>query len=235
MQKHTLSAEKRDLVGRKVKKIRLLGKIPATIYGKDVPSVSITIDKDQFKKIYAAAGGSGVVELSVDAENQSTGRHGRPVLIHHIQVHPVTDELLHVEFYQVNLKEKVHTKVPIELTGEASAVTDKKGVVIQQLNEIEVEALPTDLPEKIEVDVASLSEVGQEIRVKDLKKTDGVEVLTDPESMIVNVGELISKEAEAAAVAEETEAEAVATTEGEAVAPSEEVSPTDKPEEKKVE
>lgn len=195
MQKHKLTAEKRALLGRKVKKLRQSGKIPGTVYGKDIASLSVAVTAADFDKIYKEAGTTGIVELTLDKET-------RPILIHHVQSHPVSGNILHVEFHQINLKEKVKTRVPLEFTGEAPAVSEKKGVVLPQLDEIEIEALPTDLPEKIEVDISGLAQVGQEIRVKDLKLPTGIEVLTEPEAIVLNVGELVSKAAEEAAAEE---------------------------------
>jgi len=140
----------------------------------------------------------------------------KPVLVHHVQRDPVRNTILHVEFHQVDLKEKVHANVPLSLVGEALAVTQKVGVLLSLLSEIEVEALPTDLPEKIEVDVAALAEVGQELKVSDLHVPSGVTVLSDATISVVKVGELVSKEAEEQAAAEVAAAEeAAAPAEGE--------------------
>ncbi len=203
MKKHALTAEKRDLVGRKVKNLRKEGKTPATVYGKDIKSVSLTVGHDAFVKVYAEAGETGLVELSVGGEV-------RPVLIHTVQKDAVKNNLLHVEFYQVDLKEKVHAKVPVEFTGVSAAQTNKVGVLLTIADEVEVEALPTDLPEKIMVDVSHLAEVDAEVKVKDLVIPHGVTILTDAEQSLVRVGSLVSKEAEAQAAAEAAEAQAAA-------------------------
>jgi large subunit ribosomal protein L25 len=221
VKKHTLSAEKRDLVGRKVKALRIKGEIPGTVYGKDVKSLSVTVSKDAFIKVYGAAGETGLVELSVGGDT-------RPVLIHTVQKDPVKGTILHVEFYQVNLKQKVKTNVPLEFTGEAPAVTQKTGVLLTLIDEIEVEALPTDLPEKIFVDVSKLAEVDQEAKVKDLSIPEGVTVLTAADQSVVRVGALISKEAEAQAAAEAAAA-AAAAAEAAAVAPAQEAVPAAAP------
>ncbi|MBI3955733.1 50S ribosomal protein L25 [Candidatus Gottesmanbacteria bacterium] len=195
MKKHSLTATKRDLLGRKVKKLRAAGQIPATVYGKKVKSVSVAVAADAFGKTYGEAGETGLVELSLNGSV-------RPVLVHHVQKHPVTGAVLHVEFHQVDLKQKVHANVPLVLVGDSPAVAEKKGVLLTILDEIEVEALPTDLVDKIEVDVSMLSEVNQEVKVKDLKVPSGLTVLSDAELTVVKVGSLISREAEAEAAAE---------------------------------
>jgi large subunit ribosomal protein L25 len=203
MKKYTLTAQKRDLVGRKVKNLRAKGEIPATVYGKDVKSITISIEGDAFAKIYAEAGETGLVELSV-------GGDIRPVLIHTVQKDPVKGTVLHVEFYQVNLKQKVKANVPVEFTGDAPAVIQKTGVLLTLIDEVEVEALPTDLPEKILVDVTKLTEVDQEVKVGDIAVPSGVTILTAPDQSVVRVGSLISKEAEAQAAAEAAAAAAAA-------------------------
>jgi len=203
MKKYTLSGSKRTVSGRKVKTIRSQGQIPATIYGKKIQSVSISILRDAFIKVYDQAGETGLIELQLEKDT-------RPVLVHTVQVHPVNDEILHVEFHQVDLKEKVHAKVSVEHTGECPAVAQKLGVLLNVLTEIEVEALPTDLPEKIIVDVSKLTDVNQELKVADISVASGVTILTDKTLTIIKIGPLVTKEAEALAQAEAEAAAAAA-------------------------
>lgn len=203
MKKHTLVATLREVFGRKVKKIRVTGQIPATVYGKNVKSVSIAVPVDKFAKTYDEVGETGLIDLSVDGSI-------RPVLIHNVQKDPVTWSILHIEFHQVDLKEKVHANVPLVTIGESPAVTQKKGVVLRILDEIEVEALPTDLPEKIDVDVSRLSDVNAEVKVGDLRIPKGVTVLSDSALTVVKIGSLVTREAEAEAAAEAAKAAEVA-------------------------
>lgn len=227
MKKYALKAEVRDIVGRKVKQLRALGRIPATVYGKNVKSVSVAVQADAFEKVYQEAGETGLVELSV-------GSNTRPVLVHTLQRDPVSNHLLHIEFHQVDLKEKVHAKVPLELVGDAPAVVGKVGVLLTLIDEVEVEALPTDLPEKLIVDVTKLAEVNQEVKVGELTVPSGVTILTDKDQFVVRVGALISKEAEAEAAAEAAAAaaaaaEAAAATTAAAGAPAEGAPVSEKP------
>jgi large subunit ribosomal protein L25 len=209
MKKHSLKGDSRSIIGRKVKKLRGEGLLPATVYGKKIGSENLAVSATDFAKTYSETGETGLIELSV-------GSDVKPVLVHHVQRDPVRNTILHVEFHQVDLKEKVHANVPLSLVGEALAVTQKVGVLLSLLSEIEVEALPTDLPEKIEVDVAALAEVGQELKVSDLHVPSGVTVLSDATISVVKVGELVSKEAEEQAAAEVAAAEeAAAPAEGE--------------------
>lgn len=212
MKKYFLKATTRDLVGRKVKKLRQQGLLPATVYGKSTKSVSITVKHDEFENIYKDAGETGLVELIVEGEKTTGLPAGRQVLVHSVQVHPISRTPLHVEFHQVDLKEKVHANVPVVLVGEAKAVADKIGVLLTLLDEVEVEALPTDLPEKIEVDISALAEVNQEFKVSDLNIPTGVTLLSDPAVVVVKIGALVTKEAEAEVKAEEA-AEAAAAAE----------------------
>lgn len=211
MKKYTLQGQKRELVGRKVKNLRAKGVVPATVYGKKISSENIAINASEFLKLYASTGETGLIELTV-------GSQMSPVLVHTVQKHAVTGELLHVEFYHVDLKEKVHTKVPVVFIGEAAAVSEKKGVLLTLSTEVEVEALPAELPEKIEVDVTGLAEVDQELKVGDLKVPSGITILTDSEVIVVKVSELVSKAAEEQAAAEDAAAETATTEAAEAQA-----------------
>ena len=176
-----LKAEDRKIEGRKVKTLRSKGIVPANVYGKKVKSKSLQIDLKEFQSVYKETGETGIIELQIGSEK-------RPVLVHSVQVNPKTDDVLHVDFHQVDLKEKIEAEVPIELVGESPAEKQALGTVVQYVNEIKVEALPTDLPEKFDVDVSELSDVDQVIYVKDLKYDKSkVEVKAEPEEIVVKV------------------------------------------------
>lgn len=213
MKKYSLQATKRGELGRKVKSVRASGGVPGTVYGKGVKSASVTVDGKAFEKLYAEAGETGLVELSLDGTV-------RPVLVHTVQRNPLKGTALHVEFHQVDLKEKVHANVPVELAGESAAVEQKVGVLLTITSELEVEALPTDLPEAITVEVTKLAAVGDELKVSDLKVPAGVTILTPADQIVVKVDSLVSKEAEEQAAADAAAAAAAsaeaAPTEGEA-------------------
>lgn len=205
MEKYQLQAKKRTILGRKVKNLRKKGILPANIYGNKIKSQPIELNLIDFKKTFRKAGETKIVHLSL--EDQKI----HPVLIHNVQIDHLTGNPLHVDFYEVNLKEKVKTKVPIHLVGTAPAVAQKIGLLIQTLNEVEIEALPTALPEKIELDITPLTALDQELKVSDLKLPQEVTLLTDPSLAVVKVGKLISKEAEELAK-EEATAQAAAQT-----------------------
>lgn len=181
MTKKTLLAEERKLSGRKVKTLRISGWLPANVYGKKIKSVSVQVNFKEFQTLYKEVGETGLIDLVI-------GKESKPVLVHSLQVNPKTDDLIHVDFLQVDLKEKVTAEVPVELTGESPATKQGIGTVVQQLNNIEVEALPADLPEKFEVNVEGLVEVDQAIYVKDIKVDKSkVEIKSDAELIVVKI------------------------------------------------
>jgi large subunit ribosomal protein L25 len=230
MKTHVLVGEKRDVVGKKVRHLRKKGLIPANIFGKSTKSSSISIRLEDLEKTYKETGETGLIELSVKGEK--TPHH---VLVHNVQIHPVTDEVLHADFHEVALKEKIQVAVPLHFIGEAPAASQKLGVLITLQNELEVEALPMDLPENIEVSLESLKEVGNDIKVSDLKIDSKVKVLMAKEEVIARINPLekVEETVVAAPVAEgETPAE---TSAGDAAKTGTDQTPktTKAPEEKK--
>jgi len=195
MQAVTLKVEKRTVVGKKVKKLRKQGILPANVYGKQIESLAVQLPIKDFEETFKHTGETGLIDLHIGSEK-------KPVLIHNVQYDYVTHEPLHADFYQVNLKEKIKTMVPLVIVGEPKAVSEKLGLLLHLMHEVEVEALPADLPEKIEVDVTNLVSVNDQIIVSDLKKPTGVTIITEPQELVAKIGELVSKEAEAQAAAE---------------------------------
>lgn len=224
MKKHILHGSVRTIVGRKVKKLRAEGLTPANVFGKKTASVSLSVKTDEFQTVFAETGETGLIELTLEKEQTP-----RPVLVHHVQVDPVSGAVLHVEFFQVDLKEKVHAQVPLEFTGTPPAVEQNLGVFLTVLTEVEAEALPAELPEHIAVDVSGLVEVNQELKVSDLDVPKGVTVLTDAGLTVVKIGALTKPE-EVAPVAPALE-EGAQGTPGEGEGESQEKS--EKPEESK--
>ena len=210
MKREKLAVEKRELLGKKIKKLRREGILPANIYGKGFESISVQLPLSSFKDVFSKVHETGLIDLTL-------GKEELPVLIHNVQINPKTQEVIHADFFKVNLKEKVTANIPIVPEGEPQAVTEKKGILLHPLLELEDEALPTDLPERIEVNVERLKDVDEHILVSDLKVPEGVSILTEKSETVFRIGELITKEAEAEAAAEEAaaEAEAEETAEGE--------------------
>jgi large subunit ribosomal protein L25 len=181
--KLTINATKREVLGKQVKKLRKEGFVPANIYGKDFNSAAITLTLNDFTRIYNEAGETGVVYVSIEGGDKDI-----PTLIKSVQTHPVNDFILHVDFRKINLKQKIETEVPLSFIGESPTV--KQGaVVLYQMDTITIEALPTDIPSEIEVDLSTITEIGQDIRVSNLPKSDKFEYITDPEMVLVSTTE----------------------------------------------
>jgi len=189
MTKHTLKADARKILGRKVNSLRKLGLVPAVVYGKKTKTVNLQVDAKVFSKLHSRVGESALVYLQIEGEKDE-----RPVLVRQVTLHPVSDTILHVDFHQVDLLEKVTAAVPVKIVGEAPAEKEKLGILVQQLHEIEVEALPTDMPESFEVEASGLVEVNQAILVKDVKTSVKVKVLTDPEQIIAKIEHMAKEE-----------------------------------------
>lgn len=200
MKHEKLKVEKRKVIGKQVKKLRRDGIIPGNVYGKNIKSEAVQADAKEFNTVYKEAGETGLVDIELDGKTT-------PVLIHNVHKN-FRNQVLHADFFQVNLKEKVKTMVPLEIIGEPKAVIDKIGLLMNILSEVEVEALPEELPEKIDVNVEHLANIDDQITVADLKVPAGVEVLTDPSQVVSKIGELVTKEAQEEAEAEAAAAEA---------------------------
>lgn len=196
MQAITLNAKKREILGKKVKKLRKDGQLPVSVFGKEIKSAALSVATTDFLKVYNKAGETGLVELKFDGGSHHT-------LISNVQIHPVTRQVLHVEFHAVKLTEKIKANVPVELVGESPAVQNNVGILLQTINEVEVEALPTDLPEKLEVDVTKLAEIDQQVTVGELSAPKGVEILTEKEGIVVKVASAVSQETKKELAAEE--------------------------------
>ncbi|MBI3341630.1 50S ribosomal protein L25 [Candidatus Curtissbacteria bacterium] len=208
MQQIPLDGQKREVLGRKVKQIRKEGLIPAHIFGHKIETIHAQVNGHDFRKVYEKAGETGVIELKIDGKSH-------PVLVRSLQIHPLTDEIQHIDFYQVNLLEKVKVNVPLEIVGEAPAVEKKIGLLLTPVTEVEVEALPTDLPESIQVDISNLAAIDDAIKVANLQiDRSKVEVLADAELVVAQIGELVTKEMEAVEAEAEAAAEAAEATEG---------------------
>lgn len=197
-QSHVLQARLRTDFGKKLKTIRKNGNIPANVYGKNIEATSVWLELKEFTTLLAHSSESTLIDLKIDSESKS-----RPVIIRDIQHVATKGSIQHVDLQQVNLKEKIQVTVAVTYTGESDAAT--KGIAILQtpIEEIEIECLPTEIPETIEVDVSTLIEVGDNIKVSDIKLSDKIEIITDPETVLATLTEPAPEEAEAAPVTEE--------------------------------
>ena len=178
--KQVLKVENRTLLGKKINKLRKQGIIPSNIFGPEFKSTSISVDKKEFIKTYRVVRETGVVYLSL-------GKEEIPCLIKHLQRHPVTDVLLHIDFRKIDLAKKIETNVPVKTIGVSEAVSQKGGVLLLQSENLLVEALPQDIPHTIDVDISIIKELGQEIKVGDIVKSDKYLIKTSAEKVVVSV------------------------------------------------
>lgn len=177
----TLKASKRTK-GSDLNSIRKAGEIPAVFYGAGKVSTPISIKKVDFKKVWASAGESSAVKVSTpDGEID--------VLIHDVQTDPVTDEPIHVDLLAIDMTKKIRVHVPLEFTGVSAAVKNGVGTLVKVLYEIEIEALPSDLPHNIEVDISSLENIKDSFVVSSLKVPEGVAVITPGLEVVCSIAE----------------------------------------------
>jgi len=176
----TLLAKIRQISGKKTKTLRKKGILPAILYGPKIKSSSLEVDSKEFEKIYQEAGESSLVSLEVEGKKI-------PVLIHEIQRDPLTDKILHIDFYQAPLEEKITAKIPLIFEGFSPAVKELGGTLVKVIHELEVKAKPEDLPKEIKVDISSLKIFEDILTIKDLKVSIGVEILKNPEEIVAEV------------------------------------------------
>lgn len=169
-----------DKVDSKAKDLRNQGKIPAIIYGKSFDNQKLAVDETKFNRLFKDAGSSNLVDLKVGGDSEK-------VLIHDVQFHPLSGKILHVDFLKINMKEKITTEIPLEIVGETPLVIEQEGSLITNKDAVEVECLPNDLVDHIKVDISVLTDFDQNIKVSDIKVPSGIEILDDPEEVIVLV------------------------------------------------
>ncbi len=204
-----LRASPRLVLGKKVSQLRRQGLVPANIYGHNVPSFAIQVPSDDLRHVLRDAGRNDIVYLRVD------GGEPRPTFIRDVQRNPVSDAILHVDFLQISLEEKVRLEVPIHLTGVPGAVERLGGILVHGVDHVTVEALPTDVPSYIEVDVTGLEEFDQAVHVSDVRPPPGVTILTEPELVVAKVAPPAVERAEEAEAEEEAAAAAAEEAKGE--------------------
>ncbi len=202
MERIELEVSKREVLGKKVRFLRREGSTPANLYGHGVDSTPLQVDTKNLKQTLARAGKTDLISLKI-----ASLKTPRNVIIRTVQKHPLTDELLHVDFYQVKMTEKIKADVPLAFTGEAPVLKRKNISLLYLIDSLPVEALPDALPHNLEVDLSTLEEPDQAIYVKDIQLGDEVTLLGDAEQMVVKVTET-RREAEVAEVKEEVEEEA---------------------------
>jgi large subunit ribosomal protein L25 len=176
----SLSAKIRKVIGKKVKVLRKQGILPGVIYGPKIESQPIEVDLKEFEKVFKKAGESSLISLEIENKKHL-------VLIHELKRDPLTEKPIHVDFYQPLLKEEIEAKVPLVFEGEAEAIKVLGGTLVKNISEIEVKALPQDLPKEIKVNIESLKTFEDKILIEDLKLPAKVKVLRDPKEIIASV------------------------------------------------
>ncbi len=176
----SLQADPRSVKGKKVKELRRLGLTPIHVYGRGIEPAALQADTSTLRKIVARAGSN--IPVTVKGEGGS-----RFAFIREVQRHPLTEDILHVDFLQVPLTETIRSEVPVYLIGEAPAVRLMNGRLNQALNSLQVESFPLEVPQFVEVDVSSLEDFERSIYVSDISLGDKVTILNDPEELVARV------------------------------------------------
>ena len=204
MEQIELRASGRKLLGKKVRFLRRQGITPVHLFGHDTEPLALQCDTTQLEHVLTHSGKTRLIGLKLDRAKKL-----RSVVVREVQKHPLSGEIVHVDFYQVSLTEKIKVDVPITLIGEAPALKSKGTMLVHELNRLNVECLPDRIPANVQVDISSLAEEDQSIHVKDISLGEGITVLDDPEHVIVRIAlltiekvEKVEKVAEAEAVTE---------------------------------
>lgn len=214
-----LKAEKRIKLGKEAKQLREAGLIPAELYGRGEENIHIKVAEKDFYRALEEAGESTVITVTVEKDQY-------PALIHDMQRDLLGEKVTHVDFYRVKMDEEVTTYVPIKFVGEAPAVKELGGVLVKSLEEVEIEALPMNLPHELEVDLSLLKELHQSIHIKDITLPEGVKALVEADTVIATITEQQVEEEtpEEATTEEETQGEGKEKEEGKSEEKSEQAS-----------
>lgn len=199
MADNSLKVAPRTVLGKNVAKLRRAGQTPANVYGHRIDSTSVQVETAELTHLLRAMGRNALVALSIDGESAP-----RTVMVREVARNPLNGKVVHVDFYQVNMSEKMKADVPVVLTGTSEAVLTYGGVLLQMVDVIHVEALPSDLPSEFVVDVSVMTQLDQAVHVRDLHlDTEKVAILSDPDIVLARVAapRLATEDEEAAAAA----------------------------------
>jgi len=207
MKQIELRVTSREILGKKVRFLRRQGIIPLHLFGHNVESIALQCDEAELKRALAQAGKTRLISLKLDK-----GKKPRNVVVREVQRDMRTDGLLHVDLYQIKMTEKIKVEVPVVVVGEAPALKSKENMLLQELNSLTVECLPNEIPANVKVDLSSLTERGQAIRVENLILGKEVAILNDPELVVVKIGSRSKEKVEEVVAVEAVEAEEAAET-----------------------
>lgn len=211
-----LVAHTREVKGKSVKSLRRQGITPVNLFGHKVESLALQCDALQLKKALASTGTTGLLNLTIDKAKKP-----RSVMFREVQRAALTGEVLHVDFYQVDMDKKIKVEVPVVVVGQSPALKLKENFLAHEMNSLFVECLPGQIPSRIAVDISPLMEAGQAVHVKDIKLGEGINIVSNPDQAVVKISlRFVEKEVPAQAAAAEAEAgaEGEAAAEGEAKA-----------------
>lgn len=178
MEKIVIKAKPRTVIGKQVRALRRAGELPGIIYGHHIQPIPISMNAHDASLILERTTSSSLITIDLEGKEY-------PALVREKQRHPIKRTLLHVDFQAISLTETIRAQVGIHLVGESPAVKNMNAVLVTGLDEVEVECLPQDLPERIDVDISALAQIGDAIHVRDLVLPQNVRVLDDPDELIV--------------------------------------------------
>lgn len=176
----TLSAQTKD-PNISAKNVLRNKQLPLIYYGKGIENVQLTCDYEEFRKLYRTAGENTIVDLVID------GKDHKNIIIHNVQRDPVYDQFIHIDLLNVKMDEEITAMIPVILEGQAPAVKELAGTLVQGIDEVEVRCLPKDLPHEIKGNVDKLIDFHVSLHVSDLEVPANVEILNDPEQTIATV------------------------------------------------
>ncbi|MBI2762066.1 MAG: 50S ribosomal protein L25 [Chloroflexi bacterium] len=194
------AVEARTVLGKKVAGLRRAGVTPANIYGHNVPSLAVQGNTHDLDLLLRRAGRTALITLALAGE-----REPRSVLVRDVQRKPTTGGLLHVDFVQVSMRERLKVSVPVVLMGHAPVLDTANCIIVQVLDQIEVECLPGDIPQHLEVDVSGMADTTSVLHARDIPLPRGVDMVTDPDAVMASVNLTVAEEEEEAAEAAEAE------------------------------
>jgi large subunit ribosomal protein L25 len=180
----SLSAKIRKEMGKKTSALKDSGRIPAVVYGHKIKNVVLDIDYKDFQKTYSKTGVNSLIELSVEGEKEK-----RLVLVHALQKDPVSDKVIHIDFFETSAKEEVEVKIPLVFEGVSLAVKDLGGTLIKNISELQVKALPQNLPHEIKISIDGLNTFADRILVKDLILPKDVKATAKPDEIVISVAQ----------------------------------------------
>lgn len=179
-----LSATIRDKFGKQVKSLRKKGIVPAVLYGHSKKNVSLSVDFKEFSRTFKKAGESTIIDLNIEKDGKT---ETQPVLIHDVDFDPVSDLARHIDFYVVKMDEKLTVTVPFVFIGESPAVKTLGGILLKNIHEVKISALPKDLPREISIDISAINTFADHIYLKSLQLPNGVKILDNLEEIVVLV------------------------------------------------